>query len=60
MADFRAMAGRKLLNAVEIKCLKEQLETGSKGWVMGQVLKSSLSRTVLGTKNRVFNFQLKR
>lgn len=26
MADFRAMAGRKLLNAVEIKCLKEQLE----------------------------------
>lgn len=32
--------------------------TGSKGWVMGQVLKSSLSRTVLETKNRVFKLQL--
>lgn len=32
--------------------------TGSKGWVMGQVLKSSLSRTVLETKNRVFMLQL--
>lgn len=58
--DYRGEKVDESGQAFIVSCWVTGLKTltGSKGWVMGQVPKSSLSRTVLETKNRVFKLQL--